>query len=408
MNLHQEIIKILEEEKSSHSLLHSKKKESDYSSYENIYTSPCLDTILEQILLDCEEGVNTQLVKLLKQNTSLFYMLLSRASVFANLHTNILNHIIEHRNFSLLKELINQGLETVLKDVFEKTQYNILYQDYPNAHLPSESNLRRDIRENPEWEDVLGILLKKDILPKNKVEKFSWTIINKPHVLKYAWDNSYFEHTHNNYWKNGLNKDNDAWMMIDIINSSFLGQMENLKKIFEEDFSKNGLQDIEFQNHKDCYYLPEFLIFHDMDMELKEMICLNPDAFKSWFLYRKLKINKIDLSKRIYQLFQSHDWKTNWTTIHLKYVNPWHFWGQNGFSKQTEPYLEVNSLDYALLCQSTRCYELISNHINHEGFLSQVGDDNHMPAVLKNFLMYKTISKNLDIFQDENVKKIKI
>lgn len=364
-----------------------------------------LAQILEQILNDCEDGVNENLVILLKNKPELFYILLDTNSTIAKKHTNILNHIISNRNFSLLTALINAGLKDVLKDVFEKTQYNILYSDYPNALLSDDKQIATNIKEGSGWEPLLTLLMTNSLLPNEKIDKFSWAIINRPNTLRVAFDKNYFEKPHDQYWENGLKKNTSSWVMIDFINSILLNDLYEFKKYCIKDFDTNGLTDVSFLNDKMCFYLPDFYIFHDFDLDLSSLIDIQQLQMKNWLKKRVFKIKKVDLSNRIYNIFESTNWLNNWNNIHVNYANPWHFLTKNNFLNEQE-YVEINSLDYAFLCQSLKSYQVIEQLIGSDSILESYLDKD-TPYLVRNFLFSKKLGKSL-IDKLENQKIVKI
>lgn len=404
MNLKQNIISLLEEEKNQ-----SKKLIPDIflsNEAKNSINSLSPESLMHQILLDCETGVNPILVNLLKEKPSLFYTIMSRPCSLKEKHTNILNHIIENKNYLLLTELIRVGLKDVLKDVFELTQYNVLYSDYPNAILENEKKIVENIRENSEWDSLLTCLIKNNLLPESKIEKFSWAICNKPNSLKLAFDKNYFEKPHAQYWELGLEKNNCSWIMIDLINSSLLNQLEDFKSFCEKDFGKNGLNHVTRLNQKDCYYFPDFLIFHDLYQDLNHLIGLNKKELGKWLKSRVFKVKKSDLFTRIYQIFLDYDWLKNWNSIHVQYENPWQFLAKNQFINNQE-FIEINSLDYALLCQSTHCYHLIESLAGSDSLMeNELGND--APCVIKDFLLHQKLNRELDFKEDNSSKIVKI
>lgn len=326
-------------------------------------------------------------------------------SPLAKKHTNILNHIISHRNFSLLSALIDVGLKDVLKDVFEKTQYNILYSDYPNALLSDDKQIATNIKEGSGWEPLLTLLMSNELLPNKKIDKFSWAIINRHNTLKAAFDKNYFEKPHDQYWESGLKTNTSSWVMIDFINSILLNDFYEFKKYCIKDFDTNGLTDVSFLNNKICFYLPDFYIFHDLDLDLSNLIEFQKAQMKNWLKKRVFKIKKLDLSNRIYNIFESSNWLNNWNNIHLSYANPWHFLTKNDFLN-TQEYIEINSLDYAFLCQSVKSYQLIEQLIGSDSMLESHLDKD-TPSLVRNFLFSKKLDKSL-INRPDNQKIVKI
>ena len=407
MTVKQNIISLLEEEKNQSkqlipNIFLSNKSKNHLISTENVP----LEMLMEQILLDCESGVNPSLVNLLKEKPSLFYTVMSRPCKLKDKHTNILNHIIESKNYPLLIELIKVGLKDVLKDVFKLTQYNVLYSDYPNAILEDEKRIVENIKENNEWDSLIACLIKNDLLPESKIEKFSWAICNKPTSLKLAFDKNYFEKPHAQYWEAGLEKNNCSWIMIDLINSSLLNGLEDFKSFCEKDFGYHGLSHVSRLNKKDCYYFPDFLIFHDLYQDLNHLININQEDLKKWLKSRVFKVKKSDLFTRIYQIFLDYDWLKNWTSIHIQYENPWQFISKNQFMNNQE-FIEINSLDYALLCQSTHCYRLIESLAGNSSLMeNELGHD--APCVIKDFLFHQKLNRNLNIKENNEGKIVKI
>ena len=405
MTVKQNIISLLEEEKNQSKTLIPNIFLSDKSN-NNSLGRLSTESLMEQILLDCQDGVNSSLVNLLKEKPSLFYKVMIKPCALKDKHTNVLNHIIESKNYALLAELIRVGLKDVLKDVFELTQYNVLYTDYPNAILENEKKIVENIRQNNEWDSLLACLIKNNLLPESKIEKFSWAICNKPNSLKLAFDKNYFEKPHAQYWEAGLEKNNCSWIMIDLINSSLLNQLEDFKFFCEKDFGNHGLNQVSRLNKKDCYYFPDFLIFHDLYQDLNHLISINREDLIKWFKSRIFKVKKRDLFTRIYQIFLDYDWLKNWNSIHIQYENPWQFISKNQFINNQE-FIEINSLDYALLCQSTQCYRLIESLAGSESLIeNELGSD--APRVIKDFLFHQKLSRSLNIKEKIEGKIVKI
>ena len=361
--------------------------------------------VLEQILNDCEDGVSESLVALLKSKPDLFYIVLNVPSKFTPKHTNVLNHIISYRNFALLNRLIEVGLKDVLKDVFEKTQYNILYTDYPNALIKDDMDITLNIKESKEWDPLLNLLMKNNLLPNEKIDKFSWAIMNKPNTLMVAFETKYFEQPHQEYWEQGLNINSKSWIMIDFINSILLNDLYDFKNYCVEDFDANGLNDITGLNNKMCFYLPDFYIFHDLDKDLNDLIALQKIKMKKLLSQRVFKIKKDDLNDRIYSIFQDSKWINNWIDIHKKYENPWDFLAKKEFLNN-QTYIEVNSLDYAFLCQSIKSYQIIEELLGSESMLESHLDVD-TPKLVRSFLFSNKLNKNLS-FKAGHKKIVKI
>lgn len=364
-----------------------------------------LSIVLEQILTDCEEGVSDHLVALLKSKPDLFYIVLNVPSKFTPKHTNILNHIISYRNFDLLNRLMEVGLKDVLKDVFEKTQYNILYADYPNAFTKDDKEITINIKESKEWDPLLNLLMKHNVLPNGKIDKFSWAIMNKPNTLRMAFQTKYFEQPHDEYWEQGLKDSSKSWVMIDFINSVLLNDIYDFKNYCVEDFDAHGLNDVSGLNNKMCFYLPDFYIFHDLENDLKDLISLQKTKMKKWLSHRVFKIKKDDLNARIYHIFQDSEWLLNWQGIHTKYENPWEFLSKKEFLDEKH-YIEVNSLDYAFLCQSIKSYQIIEDLLG-AGSMLESHLDVDTPQLVKSFLFSNKLNKDLS-FKAEHKKIVKI
>lgn len=364
-----------------------------------------LSIVLEQILNDCEDGVSESLVALLRSKPDLFYIVLNVPSKFTPKHTNVLNHIISYRNFALLNRLIEVGLKDILKDVFEKTQYNILYTDYPNAFIKDDRDIAISIKESKEWDPLLNLLMKNNLLPSEKIDKFSWAIMNKPNTLRVAFETKYFDKPHAEYWKQGLKSNSKSWIMIDFINSILLNNLYDFKNYCIEDFSINGLKNVKELNDKVCFYLPDFFIFHDLDKDLKDLIHLEKGKMKKWLSQRVFKIKKDDLNDRIYLIFQDSKWINNWIDIHKKYENPWDFLSKKEFLNN-QTYIEVNSLDYAFLCQSIKSYQIIEDILGSGSMLESHLDIN-TPKLVKSFLFSNKLNKNLS-FKEDHKKIVKI
>lgn len=350
------------------------------------------------LLSACAGGNNSEFINLLVQKPYLLYQMLNVPASITNKTTNILTHIIELGNIALLRGLIEAGLGLEIKDFLGKTQYNILYQSNPNHSYHAEQELYQRITHTEEWNDLLDLLVANHILPVEKIEDFYNTVIGKPQLLKKAFDEHYFDLGRTHYWEVGFKPKKQGWMIFEVMNRSITHTYQNFKHLFSDEFITTALGEIAYCNQQSCLYWPDLIIYHDDVSSLHNLIAIDREATKNWFKHRVYFIEKNLLVGDIFNCLKEDNMVDNWLGIHNQYNNPWHFIKNTLLPLTEEPQMQdrisINTIDYALLCQSSHCLAVLLDLIGFTSLLEEPIKQ-QAPSILKTHLNYHHLHRSL-------------
>jgi hypothetical protein len=372
----------------------------------------------EDILLACEDGeelTNQCLGLLLQTYPVLLYQTFQHPTSLAIKNTYVLSHIIEHGNVALLKLLLNTELKKDIVQFFEKSYYNLLYRNHHNLNFSDDRHVFNEMVSGTYWDEMIALLVEELILPTEKVEEFCTILFAKPELLKAAFEKHYFDDSYEHYWQRGLDKKNKGWVWFKMMNTSIARIYSGMKETFYLDFHHNALNEYRWCNQQKNLYWPDMVIYHDNDILLNEMIAHDRIAAQNWFKYRVYRINHQFVTHDLGHYVQSNLLHENHQTIHQQYDNPWSYLTQQtlpldqDFSHHNDAILEMNSIDYALFCQSEKCLKIL---LDLSGFDSLFDNQSiaQVPRYLKTYWHYLKLNQSTDpgpILPDD-VKTIKI
>jgi hypothetical protein len=362
----------------------------------------------EEILLACEEGkpqTNQALVLLLKSYPILFYQTFQRQTSLVVKNTYILSHIIEYGNVALLKLLLATELKKDVIQFFERSYYNLLYRNHHNHNFSEDRHLFNEMVSGSYWDDMIGLLVDELILPADKVEEFCTILFAKPELLKSAFDKHYFDDSYEHYWQRGLDKKNKGWVWFKMMNTSIAQIYSGMKDTFYQDFQNHALNEYLWCNNQSCLYWPDMVIYHDNDILLNEMIAYDRKAAQNWFKYRVYKINHRFVTDELAHYLKGNSLQENHERIHQQFDNPWFYLTQQNLPLEQEhkdsAHLAMNSIDYALFCQSEKCLNILLDLSGFETLL-----DNHSigkaPGYLKKYWHYLKLNQHIDLAKHDD------